>query len=214
MKKLKAKGKYWVMNGKALRNIGKNGLTIQYVFLICVGILLSAVILKASGDQSLVSQFSQLCIRYFKLKEGQGILTNSLDSVLINGCFLFGCLLSGFSVLGGMWVDVLCLLRGSIIGMAIGTLYRTNSKTGLAFSAVILIPAAVLCTIFFIISCKQSRVFSRKIAENGIKETGKHSKEDIPSFVFREFVLILFTAVACVFGAVLQRLFGSFFVIS
>lgn len=211
MKRLKGRGKYWVMNGKALRRLGESSTTLRFASLFCVGVAAASLWMKGKGSNGITLQLSEICLRFFKLKEEQGIITNALDSFLICGFFLLFASVSGFSVLGGMWLNAQSLLRGALMGFAVSTLYRTNTTAGLGYTAVIFMPEAVICAVAFILSCKQSKKFSLDITENGIKETGRQSRGGLWEFALKQGFSVVITVVACLFGAVLQRLFGSFF---
>ena len=126
----------------------------------------------ASGKYEFITEWSQnyLNSRYIKIGNAT-FLKLVLNSFLSSSLFLVLCIVCGTSMFGVIIVPLLILIKGFMYGGISAYLYSVYSFEGVAFYAVIILPAAIMFTITLILCSISAINFSLNLARLTFKES-------------------------------------------
>lgn len=138
--------------------LGKNHLIILLTFMFIAGVAVGSITIGKSQNVLKLSEYflntyvsQRMDVSFFS------ILFSSFFTSLLTVLFVF---VSGASMLGVITVPIWVVLRGFLYGAVSSFLYSEYSVKGIAFNAVMVIPAAVVFVISFLLAAKESVKFS------------------------------------------------------
>ena len=138
--------------------LGKNHLIILLTFMFITGVAAGSITIGKSQNVLKLSEY--FLNTYVSQRTGVSffsVLFSSFFTSLLTVLFVF---VSGASMLGVITVPIWVMLRGFLYGAVSSFLYSEYSVKGIAFNAVMVIPAAVVFVISFLLAAKESVKFS------------------------------------------------------
>ena len=135
-----------IKNLKFTEFIAKNNILAILMVLITAGITLG---IFTESRFEILSRYSVYYVeRFIALRSGVSFLSIALNSFMSSALVLLALFAVGTSMLGVILVPFLAILKGIFYGGVSALLYSEYSVKGIAFNAVLIIPAAIV----FIIS--------------------------------------------------------------
>lgn len=143
--------------------LGKNHLIILLTFMFISGVAVGSITIgKSQNIQKLSEYFLNTYVSQRTDVSFFSVLFSSFFTSLLTVLFVF---VSGASMLGVITVPIWVALRGFLYGAVSSFLYSEYSVKGIAFNAVLVIPAAVVFVISFLLAAKESVKFSVVMAK-------------------------------------------------
>lgn len=178
-------------------------------FLFLLGMLLGALLVRADGAQSTVSDaFSQ----YFSAKSQAaffGLLFASLGSSLP---FVIAAFLSGFFLLGAPVAAAVVLARGMGIGLFAGFVYAQYALQGVGFYALIMLVPLFISSVGIVYACDRAfglsaKLFSLALPNSKTIKLSAEINKYIKSYAF----VMITVAASAVLDTILSILFVKLF---
>lgn len=143
--------------------MAKNNILVILILLFILGLAAGTF----SGSKvSVLSDYSDDYLkRFISERTNATFFSVTLDSFMGSALTLLLTFAAGTSMLGVILVPTIFLLRGVLYGSVSALLYSEYSVKGIAFNAVLIIPAAIVFIISFILSSRESIKFSLIIAK-------------------------------------------------
>lgn len=143
--------------------MAKNNILVILIFLFILGLAAGTF----SGSKiSVLSEYSDDYLkRFISERTNATFFSVTLNSFMGSALTLLLTFAAGTSMLGVILVPTIFLLRGVLYGSVSALLYSEYSVKGIAFNAVLIIPAAILFIISLILSSRESIKFSLIIAK-------------------------------------------------
>ncbi len=187
----------------------KNLIIIYLLFL--VGLLCGVMVIKNASDA--FSQFvGSLVKNFIEQRNTQGFTLVFWNSFLSALPYFLALFLFGVSPAGSAVVPSILFLRGLGIGLICGYLYRFFIIKGIAFSALLIIPAAMLVSFIFILASRESFGFSLILARLVLPSSpAMRLSGDFKLYCFRYLFLAGLLLLASLVDAVLSICFLRFF---
>lgn len=140
-------------------------LTVLFLGGFCFGIYF------CSEKQSFLEFSKSYLSDFIDNRTGHSFISVLFNSFYSSMLFAVLCFISGSSMLGIILVPFICSAKGLLLGIIAANLYISNSLSGIAFYAVMILPAAVLSVIALILASKESIRFSLLLARLTIPST-------------------------------------------
>ncbi len=143
--------------------MAKNNILVILILLFILGLAAGTF----SGLKiSVLSEYSDDYLkRFISERTNATFFSVTLDSFMGSALTLLLTFAAGTSMLGVILVPTIFLLRGVLYGSVSALLYSEYSVKGIAFNAVLIIPAAIVFIISLILSSRESIKFSLIIAK-------------------------------------------------
>ena len=143
--------------------MAKNNILVILILLFVLGLAAGTF----SGSKiSVLSEYSDDYLkRFISERTNATFFSVTLDSFMGSALTLLLTFAAGTSMLGVILVPTIFLLRGVLYGSVSALLYSEYSVKGIAFNAVLIIPAAIVFIISLILSSRESIKFSLIIAK-------------------------------------------------
>ena len=143
--------------------MAKNNILVILIFLFILGLAAGTF----SGSKiSVLSEYSDDYLkRFISERTNATFFSVTLNSFMGSALTLLLTFAAGTSMLGVILVPTIFLLRGVLYGSVSALLYSEYSVKGIAFNAVLIIPAAIVFIISLILSSRESIKFSLIIAK-------------------------------------------------
>lgn len=141
---------------------------------VLIGILLG-VVQFCCTDSSFLTGLGIAQENFIAARKGMNfgqLLLNSLGGTTV---FLFLAWLFGFSAVGQVPEIILLLVRGMGLGLTLSQLYSAYGKSGMLYSAGLILPSAIVSCVALIIGAREAIGFSNiylKITLSGRQENG------------------------------------------
>lgn len=188
-----------------------NGRWILMLVSLLLGILSGSLFIRNSGTISFVD-LSLFFHNFTAARNSASILSIILHSFLSSMLYLFLAYCSGLFVYGIIPAVLLPFIKGLGIGAVCGYLYQVYALKGVAFSMLVVIPAAFLYSLILAIACKEALQFSASIAAFLIKGNNwVNVSLQFKKYNLRFMVLLLFTAGVSIIDGILSRVFIGVF---
>lgn len=189
-----------------LRYISENKLIFIYGFVLCFGLFLGAFF---SGKHTLNIFNLEQFFQNFLLSRRNSSFAILFKNTLLSGViYLLLCYFSGMFVLGSVTNGVILLFNGSSIGLLMGFTYLLYGLKGVAFSIIIILPNAFISSLVYILSCKESYLFSLNFI--GLFTSSPTLRSITPEFKRYCLKFVVF-AVVIVFSSLLDAVLTSVF---
>lgn len=191
---------------KVLEFIRLNNLILCLTLFFIVGLSLGIFTLKKytffenwAGDYILNFITARTGVKFLKI-----VFSSFLSSMF----FMIISFISGTSIIGVILVPLCVAFRGYLYGVVSALLYSEYSLKGIAFHAVILLPSAIIFTIAFILSARESVRFSLVLAKLTLPVTvPANLAYDFKNYCGRNLLLCLLVLVSAVVDAVISTNF-------
>ena len=185
-------------------------LVVPFVFLVA-GLTIGAV-LAAHPDLIDPASFSELVSGFIASRVAAGYWSVVLHSFLTAGAFLLAAYAGGLFAYGTAVCLALPFVRGLGVGLACGMLYGSHGFRGVAFCALLLVPAAFFNCLVLLAACRDSIGFSGKIflwIRSGV--TADAVQSDCKRLHLHYMVYTVLTALIALADGLLSRMFmGAF----
>lgn len=143
--------------------MAKNNILVILVILFIIGIAAGTF---SCSKVSALSDYSEAYLkRFISERTDASFISVTLDSFMGSTLTLLLTFAAGTSMLGVILVPLISLLRGALYGGVSSILYSEYSVRGIAFNAVLIIPASIIFIISLILASRESVKFSLVIAK-------------------------------------------------
>lgn len=161
------------------------------------------------GKYNAVEEWSQSYIQKFIVtRSGRGLFKIAVDSFLTSSLFIILCFIFGTSMLGVVLVPICVALRAFVYGSVISYLYSAYSLEGVAFHAIILLPAAIFLIIAFILASIEAIRFSLFLANLTLSRTETSNLFfEFRQYCLRFLIFSIFVLISCFLDAILSSNF-------
>lgn len=157
---------------KKIRGIISKDFGCKLLVLMCIaGILFGS--LAAAGTEQGSSGLSVLTQDYFAERTSSGFFSVLFKSFLSSFSFLAVAFLLGNFNFGCFIVGAVPFFKGYGIGTALGFMFRSYGAKGLAYSALIIIPGAVVSSMVMIFAAYSSAKLSYELLKKLMGKVGK-----------------------------------------
>lgn len=137
-----------------LQALRDNWKLILLVFSLIFGLVCGALITK-KASQPFLDKISFIIERFVTARANQPALHTFLSSLLSTSLYLLAAFLVGMCVCGTPLVPLIPFVRGLGLGLSMGYLYTYQGLKGVAFSALLIVPSALISSISLIIACHE-----------------------------------------------------------
>ncbi len=138
-----------------LAALKKNKLTVTMAALFFVGMTYGSIIV-GFGDEKLLHTLAFMTKGYMAGRVEQSLAETFLNSLYTSGAFVLLLFLLGFSAISIPAILFLPLFKGLGLGLSVGYLYITYGVKGVAFTAAVILPAALLSTFAIILAGREA----------------------------------------------------------
>lgn len=142
-------------------------LTFTFIAGLCIG-----VIVVRGADGSLLKMISDTFSSYVSHRTGQSFFKTLFFSITSVFPFFAAAFIAGLCVVGTPFVPLVSCFRGLGIGLTSGFLYATYGLKGIAFSALLIMPPALISSIALLLACRESMCFSLVLARAAAPRSG------------------------------------------
>lgn len=193
------------------RFISKYGIHTAFLVLFLFGIVFGASATKGIPAENL-KQLDFLFVTDIKGRlelSSFGIFCSSLSA---NFLFVLCSFLLSFSAWGAVALPLLCAFKGYGIGVSSTYLFYHYSITGIGFYILVILPGVALFVFTFIISLKESLFGSLGLLRVYLhSKTESISRKNINAYLYKNFIILIFTCACAVLDMLLWMLFANMF---
>ena len=199
------------LNGvKAVNFLKVNGSLIFLTFIFVLGVLSGALFFE---KQIAVADYAKSQFTNFLVLRQEGTFFAIFFSSLINLLIYFGAVfISGTSVVGNIVSPFVLLWFGFNFGMVATHLYGGYALKGIAFSAIILIPASAIFALILVFSAREAMRFSllltRLFTPQGVSAS---VYENFKNYCIKFLYYLIFVILSATVDALLSTFFIKFF---
>ena len=136
-----------------------NRLFVIFSSLMIFGFLIGCA-LVGQGTTSFSSQISDWFFKYRSVRQSTTFLTVIWQSFAASAVYLAADYLFGLCFYGCAGAAVLPFLKGLGLGSVCGFLYRTYSASGVAFSALTVVPVGLISSLILVLASRESFLYS------------------------------------------------------
>lgn len=196
-------------NGGIITAINQNNILIFIVFSFLLGLLIGVMTFKVknTGGNFYSGEFKS-----FISGLTGGVWNITISAALQLLPFIAALFLSGTCMAGAVLTPVIIGLRGAMLGMIISYAYVHCSLTGIVFNLLIIVPSAVISSMAFILSARESFGFSLSLARLALPGTKcEKLDKDFKLYCMRQIFVLVFFLAAVILQTVMASSFYSFF---
>ncbi len=178
-----------------LNFISKN----RIIIFLCI-VFITGLTFGVFGSNKTLQNYLKLYIEEFiTLRNTSSFLKVAVNSFLESLTFIFILYALGTSVFGMITSPIMVFLKGYFFGCLLSLLYSQFSLKGIAFSAVIILPAAIFLVLAILLSSENSIRFSCLLARLTITE----NESQYVSSTFKQYSLKYLYYLGYVFASAL-----------
>lgn len=137
-----------------LETLKNNCKLILLVFSLILGLVCGALITK-NASQTILDKISFIVEKFVIARASQPALKTFLSSLFSSSLYLMAAFLTGMCVCGTPLIPLIPFVRGLGLGLSMGYLYTYQGLKGVAFSALLIVPSALISSISLIIACHE-----------------------------------------------------------
>ena len=194
--------------------IQKNKLTAIMFALFFAGMAYGALVV-GFGEEKMLDSLSFMTKGYMAGRAEQSIAVTFFHSFCSSGGFVLALFLLGFSAVSMPLVVLLPFFKGLGLGASMGYLYLTYRWSGIAFSAVLILPTAVFSAFAVILASRESFKLSRLFCATFLpRMQGSVSFRSVKLYCARFAVLFGISLISAVVDSILSFLCAGFMVLS
>lgn len=191
----------------------KNKFTIIIAVFFFVGMAYGAVMI-GFGDEKLLHSLAFMTKGYMTGRVEQSFVDTFFNSLLTSGAIVLLLFLLGFSAVSIPAIVFLPLFKGLGLGVSIGYLYLTYGIKGVAFSAVMILPSALLSTFAIVLAGREAMKLSLLFLGTFLpKIQGNLSARVVKLYCAKFLVLIGIVAVSALVDCLVTFLFSGFLIL-
>lgn len=189
-----------------------NGLLIVLTTLFISGLVVGALCVR-TAEGEVLGKMTQLFQNYTQVRSQQSMFQNFSNSFIAGAIGILLLYLLGLTAWGAPLILCIPAFEGMGIGMTSGTLYADYGWPGFGYSALIIVPGALISTIAILLSARESIRYSTDIfLEHCLLHTSRH--QPFKNYSIKFLILLLLVAVAATIDMMtiqfLARLFPLF----
>lgn len=182
-----------------------------FSMLLISGLLIGVMIAK-NGNESILTQVSDIFNSFYSVRENQSIGASVINSLKVSCSFWLVNLLFGLCLIGIPFVTVIPMVRGLGIGLVTGYIYSIYGIKGIGYCFLIIFPGALISFIALIYSVSDSFKMSLYTLSACINSaTQKDGAEKIKIFAVRQIFYLMLFAVAAFTDGIANKLFAGMF---
>ena len=156
--------------------------------------------MSVGKDGYLIERLSRLSENYIALRQNKDLFHIILKSFINNSVFIAVIFILGSSVNGVTLVPLAVGIKGYLLGFLIAYIYANYDLKGIALTALIIIPPAIIYMIFIFIFSKFAMGFSLRIVSVTLPNSnGKNLNLHFKQYVKRLFITLIPIILAAVF---------------
>lgn len=198
-----------IRSGRGSTAIQNNGLLIVLTTLFISGLVVGALCVR-TAEGELLGKMTQLFQNYTQIRAQQSMFQNFSNSFIAGAIGILLLYLLGLTAWGTPFILCIPAFEGMGIGMASGTLYADYGWPGFGYSALIIIPGALISTIAILLSARESIRYSADIfLEHCLLRTSRH--QPFKNYSIKFLILLLLVAVAATIDMVTIQFFAKLF---
>lgn len=191
---------------KFIKN-NKTLLLLSLLFLI--GVVISVVLYKKNF---LSNKFSVWLTEYYFSINGSSFFLSVAKSILSLSLIVAVFYICGTSMMGIVTVPITLSALGFIIGSFVAHIYSIYHIKGVAYTAVILLPSALLFLISLFNTCKHTLNFSFTLAKLTFTNlAAKNISQEFKNYSFKYLTLIIFAFFSAILDVILNNSFLKYF---
>lgn len=192
-----------------IKFIKNNRISLLLSLLFLIGVIVSVVLYRKNFLENKIPIW--LSNYYFSLRVTSMFISlfKSFLSLLLIIVLFFIC---GTSMMGIITVPISISALGFIIGSFVANIYSQYSIKGVAYTAVILLPSALIFLVSLFNTCKHTISFSLTLTKLTFTNTASKSiSEEFKTYCFKYLSLLIFTLLSAAFDLILNNSFFKFF---
>ena len=180
------------------------------LFLFILGMMYGSVLLK-EDNTSLLKNLASIQDVYIRDKLNQSVFLTICNSFVSSGLFFAITFLCGFSAIGQPFTLLVPFVKGLGIGSSIGYLYLNYGIAGIGYSALLMIPSAIISIFSLVLSARESIRLSNTLASLFLKGSIQISKAAFRLYLLKHFILLIFILISALLEGLLTFLFAGLF---
>lgn len=153
-----------------LQNIKDNWKLTLLVFSLVFGLVCGVLITK-NATRPFLNKLSFIVENFLDARANQPALRTFFSSLFSTSVYLIAAFFMGMCVCGTPLVPFIPFIRGLGLGLSMGYLYAYQGLKGIAFSALLIVPSAVISSISLIIACHEGMRFSGILFSSTAKDS-------------------------------------------
>lgn len=192
-----------------IKFVKKNKISLLLCILFLIGVIISIVLYKKAFISNKIPIW--LNNYYFSIKEAPPLLSfgKSILSLLLIIVVFFMC---GTSMMGIITVPISVSSFGFIIGSFVAHIYSQFSIKGLAYTAVILVPSALIFLIALFNTCQHTILFSFNLVKLTFgNQAYKNIADEFKNYCYKYLSLLIFTVLSVILDLFLNNSFLKYF---
>ena len=210
MDKIKKEFKFEI--GKIINFCVSNIKVIILGLFFIIGILIGTLIIKQNIGQTF-EDTSYLINGFINKRAADSAIGIFINSFLASFPLILISFLIGLCAIGMPFIPLIPAFRGLGIGLAMGYLYSGFGVKGIAYCALLIIPAAVFSSTCLILSCRESLKFSFLLLST-ITPSGKSGQLSnyFKKYSFKQFGYVLILLLSSFIETLLYTAFAGMFI--
>lgn len=195
-----------------LQGLRDNWRLILLVFSLILGLLCGALVAK-NATRQLLDRLSYIIEGFVNARANQPAFHTFLNSLFSTSLYLLAAFLTGMCVCGTPLVPLIPFVRGLGLGLSMGYLYTYQGLKGVAFSALLIVPSAVISSIALIIACHEGMRLSAILFSSTAKD-GPPLKlwEDMKKYSIRFGACAFLLCIGSLVDTLFVSAFSKFFI--
>ena len=185
------------------------------ILIICLSLFLIGIIfgVSAVSDYKKITDLAKNVVTEFvEYRTNYTFLKIFLNSFFRSVMVLLLFLILGTSMFGVVTVPLTVALLGVFYGSITSYLYSEFALKGIAFNAVIFLPASIVFIIVLLLACRESVNFSLKISGLTISKTVSYNfSNDFKRFLIMFLVFVCFSLISALIDATISSAFIKYF---
>lgn len=178
--------------------------------LFVLGMMYGSILLK-DGSEEILFSLAKIQDTYLTEKSAHSVIYTFFNSVISSGSFFLGSFLLGFSAIGQPLSYGIIFLKGLGIGSSIGYLYLHYGFAGIGYSALLILPGAVVAVFALILSARESIRLSNLLFFSMVREGNPLSKSTCRLYLLKHVILFGFILVSALLDSILTLIFAGMF---
>ncbi len=192
-----------------IKFIKNNKITLMLSLLFVIGVIVSVVLYKR---EFLSNKFPIWLTEYYFSIRANSLLISFSKAMLSLSLIVAVFFMCGTSMMGIVTVPISISTLGFVIGSFISHIYSLYDLRGVAYTAVILIPPALLFLASVFNTCKHTIDFSFSITKlTFANSVSKNISVEFKSYCFKYLMLLIFTFLSAILDVILNNSFLKYF---
>lgn len=178
--------------------------------LFVLGLMYGSILLK-SGNTALLERLATIQNVAVANKVNQSFGITFVHSLFSSGIFVLLAFLLGFSAVTQPATFLIVFVKGLGLGSSIGYFYLNYGLAGVGYSALVIMPGAVISTFALILSARESVALSNLLFFSFTKEENGCNKSTLKLYLLKHLILGAFVLASSFLDAVMALIFAGIF---